>query len=155
MTTNTTKETTLAPNWRHVGLFLALTFGLTWLIDLGLFLRGGLSFSGFVTVVQLQMLVPAFSAIVLGLFFFRESPLCHTRPAGRGRWFYYYFLLVTLIYALGTLLIWLSPPQSTIAVLASIPLILALLGLLVLVVLRAFAGRDAMAHVWLTWGSWR
>jgi membrane protease YdiL (CAAX protease family) len=155
MTTDSGTVTSPAPNWRHVGAFLGLTFGLTWLLDLAIYLRGGLRIPGIVAILQLQMLLPAFSAIALGLFFFPGSPIYHGRPAGRGRWFYYYFLLLTLIYALGTLVIWLSPAQSTIAVLAAIPQILAFLGLLVLVVLRSTAGREAMARVWLAWGSWR
>jgi len=148
-------DTNSGPNWRHVGVFLGLAFGLTWLLDLAIYLRGGLRIPGIVAALQLQMLLPAFSAIVLGLFFFPESPIYRRRPAGRGRWFYYYFLLLTLIYALGTLLIWLSPSPSTIAVLAAVPLILAVLGLVLLIVLRLTAGREAMARIWLSWGSWR
>jgi membrane protease YdiL (CAAX protease family) len=153
MNTDTNMDTNLAPNWRHVGAFLGLTFGLTWLLDLAIYLRGGLQIPGIVASLQLQMLLPAFSAIVLGLFFFPESPIYRKKPAGRGRWFYYYFLLLTLIYALGTLAIWLSPSQSTIALLATIPLILAFLGLLILIVLRFTAGHEAMARVWLAWGN--
>src|SRR6266498_1877636 len=116
-TTSTSSDTSLAPNWRHVGTFLALTFGLTWLLNLAIYLRGGLRNPGIVAILQLQMLLPAFSAIVLGIFFFPESPIYRRKPAGRGRWFYYYFLLLTLIYAVGTLVISLSPAQSTITVL--------------------------------------
>jgi membrane protease YdiL (CAAX protease family) len=155
MTTDTGTELNLAPNWRHVGAFLGLTFGLTWLLDLAIYLRGGLQIPGIVASLQLQMLLPAFSAIVLSLFFFPESPIYRKKPAGRGRWFYYYFLLLTLIYAFGALAIWLSPSQSTIALLATIPLILAFLGLLILIVLRFTDGRDAMARVWLAWGNGR
>lgn len=155
MTIDTDTNTGFAPNWRHVGAFLGLTFGLTWLLNLGIYLRGGLNSLGIVAILQLQMLLPAFSAILLGLFFFSESPIYRSRSAGRGRWFYYYFLLLTLIYAIGTLVIWFSPVQSTIAVLATIPLILAFLGLVVLVVLRFLADRQAMAQIWLAWGNWR
>jgi hypothetical protein len=109
-------KTHLAPNWRHVGAFLGLTFGLTWLVDLAIFMHGGLDTPGITTVLQLQMLLPAFSAIVLGLFLFRQSPIYRGRPAGRGRWFYYYFLLLTLIYVLGALGVWLAPAEGTIAV---------------------------------------
>ncbi len=142
-------------NWRHVGAFLGLTFGLTWLLDLGVYLGGGLRIPGIVAILQLEMLLPAFSAIVLGLFFFPESPIYYKRPAGRGRWFYYYFLGLTLIYAAGAVVLQLSPAQSTIAAMSAIPLALAVLGLLVLVVLRISAGREAMARVWLAWGNWR
>ena len=45
-----TTDTTIAPaetpakqvNWKQVGTFIGLTFGLTWLLDLVLFLNGGL-----------------------------------------------------------------------------------------------------------------
>jgi membrane protease YdiL (CAAX protease family) len=156
MTAQTDTDTSLAPNWRHVGAFLGLTFGLTWLLNLAIYLRGGLGTPGMVSILQLQMLLPAFSAILLGLLFFPESPIYRGRPAGRGRWFYYYFLLLTLLYALGTLGIWLAPQGGTITTLAAIaPQLLAFLGLLVLVVLRIVAGREAMARVWLAWGDWR
>jgi CAAX protease family protein len=156
MITDTGTEPKLAPNWRHVGAFLGLTFGLTWLLDLAIYFRGGLGTPGMVTLLQLQMLLPAFSAIVLGVFFFPESPIYHGRPAGRGRWFYYYFLLLTVIYALGALGVWLAPAQGTLALVAAIaPQLLAFLGLFVLVVLRFAAGREAMARVWLAWGNWR
>jgi CAAX protease family protein len=155
MNTDTDTKSLLAPNWRHVGAFLGLTFGLTWLLDLAIYLRGGLRIQGIVAVLQLQMLLPALSAIVLGLFFFPESPIFRGRSAGRGRWFYYYFLLVTLIYALGTLILWLSPAQNIIVMLTAIPQVLAFLGLLILIVLRVVAGREAMSRVWLDWGSWR
>jgi membrane protease YdiL (CAAX protease family) len=156
MTTDTSTDTSLPPNWRQVGVFLGLTFGLTWLLDLAIYLRGGLGVPAIVSVLQLQMLLPAFSAILLGLLFFPESPIYHGRPVGRGRWFYYYFLLLTVIYAAGALGAWLTPAQGTITQVAAIvPQLLAFLGLLVLVVLRLSAGREAMARVWLAWGNWR
>ena len=144
------------PNWGHVGAFLGLTFGLSWLLDLIIYLHGGLDKPGTVSVIQLQMLQPAFSAIVLGMFFFPESPLYHRRLAGRGRWFYYYFLLFTVIYALGSLGEWLVPSQGTMAQVAAIvPQLLTILGLIVLVILSFVAGREAMSRVWLSWGNWR
>lgn len=146
----------LAPNWRHVGTFLGLTFGLTWLLNLAIYLRGGLAAPGMVSLLQLQMLLPAFSAIVLGLLAFRESPIYRGRSAGPGRWFYYYFLLVTVIYAVGALGVWLGwTPSALTPVFTIVPLALAVLGLLLLVVLRLVAGREPMARVWLSWGNWR
>ena len=152
---DTNNGTRFAPNWRHVGLFLALTFGLSWLLDLALYLRGGLRFPGFTPTVQLQMLIPAFSAIVLGLFFFPESPLYRARQAGSGRWFYYYFLLLTAIDALSVLVMLLVPTPGMLVLAGLIVQIGALLGLLVLIGVRLRAGREAMARVWLTWGKWR
>lgn len=156
MVTATNLEISLAPNWRHVGAFLGLTFGLTWLLNLAIDLRGGLGAPGVVTVLQLQMLLPAFCATVLGLLFFPESPIYHGRPVGPGRWFYYYVLLLTMIYAVSALAVWLAlVPATIMPALAVIPLLLAVLGLLLLVVLRVAAGREAMARVWLAWGNWR
>ncbi|WP_423224973.1 CPBP family intramembrane glutamic endopeptidase [Candidatus Amarolinea aalborgensis] len=155
-TTDTFADTPLQPNWRHVGAFLGLTFGLTWLLDLALYLRGGLATAGVTTILQLQMLLPAFSAIVLGLFFFRESPIHRDRRAGRGRWFYYYFLALTVVYALGALGVWLAPDQPALKMATSlIPLVFSFLGLLLLVALRAAAGREAMAQVGLAGGNWQ
>jgi membrane protease YdiL (CAAX protease family) len=146
----------LAPRWRQVGAFLGLTFGVTWLLDLVIYLHGGLGTPGTVPMLQLQMLLPAFSATVLGLFFLRESPLYRARPAGRGRWFFYYILLLTLAYLLGALDFWLGPASGPLTpVAAAAPLVLAFVSVPILIVLRITAGREAMARVWLSWGDWR
>ncbi len=144
------------PNWRHVGAFLGLTFVLTWLLDLLIYVHGGLGTPGAMNIVQLQMLFPAFSAIVLGIFFFPESPLYHRRPAGQGRWFYFYFLLLTVISVFGDLGAWLGPSQGTVTLVAAIvPQLLAYVGLFLLIGLRLVAGREAMSRVWLSWGNGR
>jgi membrane protease YdiL (CAAX protease family) len=136
--------------------FLGLTFGLTWLLDLAIYLLGDYGTPGVIAIVQLSGLMPAFSAILLGLFFFPDSPIYFRRSAGRGRWFYYFYLLFTVLFALGTLLAWLAPAQGTISIVtANAPLLLSVLGLFLLVVLRIVAGREAMARVWLAWGHWR
>ncbi len=155
MNTDNGTKTHSGPDWRHVGAFLGLTFGLTWLLDLAIYLRGGLRIPGIAIFTQLQTLLPAFSAILLGLFFFTESPIYTTRRAGRGRWFYYYFLLMTVIYAIASLNVFLAPVQNSIAAAAAVLQILAILGLLFLIVLRVITGREAMARVWLSWGKGR
>jgi membrane protease YdiL (CAAX protease family) len=149
-------DTRFAPNWRHVGAFLGLTFSLTWLLDLAIYLRGGLDTPAIVPLLQLQMLLPAFSAVLLGLLFFSENPIFYRRSAGPGRWFYYYFLLLTVLYAFGALGAWLAPAQGKFTQLATlVPLFLSFLGLLLLVALRFAAGHAAMARVGLSWGGWR
>jgi len=135
--------------------FLVLTFGLTWLIDLAIYLRGGLTSAGWYNAVWLSAMMPAFSAILLGLFFFPESPIYHKRPAGRGRWFYYFFLLFTAIIAIGVISIWLVPSDRTIEVVGIVTQLVMVVGLPLLIVLRITAGREAMARVWLSWGNWR
>jgi uncharacterized protein len=156
ITINGSETLTERPIWRHVGAFLGLTFGLTWLLDLLLYVHGGMGTPGSASVVQLQMLFPAFSAIVLGMFFFPESPLYYRRPTGPGRWFYYYFLLLTVISVCGDVGVWLGPPKGTVTLVAAIvPQLLAFVGLLLLVVLRLVAGHEAMSRVWLSWGNGR
>ncbi|HEY1295831.1 MAG TPA: CPBP family intramembrane glutamic endopeptidase [Chloroflexota bacterium] len=142
--------------WPHVAAFLGLTFGLTWLLDLAIHLRGGLAATpGVVTILQFQMLLPAFSAIILGLFVFSESPLYYRHPAGPARWFYYYYLLMTVVTGLGVLAMWLSPETNALRLLStSAPVVLSIVGLLVLVILRLRLGREAMERVWLGWGDW-
>ena len=167
--TGEAKPRTDRPRWRQVGSFLALTFGLTWLLDLAIYLRGGLSIPGLILGLQLQMLLPAFSAIVLGIFFFKESPLHHSKwrelrrefsvtarippTAGRGRWFFYYFLLLTAVYALAAIAVAIQP--GLLPTLSALTSILMLLGLVLLIGLRLAGGREAMSRVWLSWGRAR
>jgi membrane protease YdiL (CAAX protease family) len=136
--------------------FLGLTFGLTYLIDLVIYLRGGLTGPGWYMALALTGMMPAFSAILLGLFFLPESPIYYKRTAGRGRWFYYFFLLYILSIAIGVVIIWLIPSDQTIEEVVSIVTQLMMVaGLPLLVVLRFAAGREGMARVWLSGGNWR
>lgn len=137
--------------------FLGLNFGMSWLLDVVVYLNGGLASPGFVTLMQLQMLLPAFTAILLSLFYIPGSPIYYKRDAGRGRWFYIYFLLYTLVVAIVALGNLLSPPQDTTtpAISSMLPQSLAFLGLLLLIVLRFVAGRQSMEQVWLSWGRLR
>src|SRR5579885_1309337 len=143
-------------NWRHVGAFLGLTFGLTWLLDLLIYLHGGLSMPGSLNVVQVQMLFPAFSAILLQMFFFPESFLYRKRPAGPGRWFYSAFLVFTVLSALAVVGTYVGPVSEQVKLTATIvPPALAVAALLLLLVLRLVAGHEAMSRVGLSWGNWR
>jgi membrane protease YdiL (CAAX protease family) len=135
--------------------FLGLTFGLTYLIDLCIFLRGGLTGPGWYNALALTGMMPAFSAILLGLFFFPESPIYYKRPAGRGRWFYVFFLLYTLSIAIGVISIWLVPSDEMIKMVSIVTQLVMVAGLPLLIVLRFTAGREAMARVWLSFGRWR
>jgi membrane protease YdiL (CAAX protease family) len=135
--------------------FLGLTFGLTYLIDLVIYLYGGLTGPGWYNAVWLTGMMPAFSAILLGLFFLPGSPIYYRRPAGRGRWFYYFFLLYTLIIAIGVIGIWLVPSDGMIEMVSIVTQLVMVAGLPLLIGLRFAAGRQGMAGVWLAGGSWR
>jgi membrane protease YdiL (CAAX protease family) len=91
-------------NVRRVLLFLALTFGLSWGFDLlvsrtvgqAAYLQTGLN--------PLGMFFPAFSALLLQTFFFKDSPLYYRTCTDRTRWVPYSFFLLTVLMALVTLL---------------------------------------------------
>jgi membrane protease YdiL (CAAX protease family) len=137
-------------------MFLGLTFGLTYLLNLGMYLGGGLGNPTVVTTLQFQMLLPAAAAILLGWRVFPESPIYYRREAGRPRWFFYYFLILVVVYGLGALSAWIAPGQGSLTIIsATAPLVLAFLGLGLLLGLRLTAGREAMARVWLGGGNWR
>lgn len=147
------------PNWSHVATFLALTFSLTWLVDLALYLNGGLNNPATLLLLQFQMLLPAFSAMFLGAFFFKESPIYHQTNRRTSRWFVYFYLLLTLFYLLGAIAALLQPQQA--AFITSALLIPNALGLILLVVLRLVGSKDSFAgaglgggkaHVWLFYG---
>jgi membrane protease YdiL (CAAX protease family) len=87
----------------RVGIFLSLTFALSWGFD-GLlaltvghpaYLAQGLS--------PLGMFIPAFVAIVLRLFIFKESPIHFRTYQGKPRWIFYGFLLLTVVYSVVAL----------------------------------------------------
>ncbi|MHB1416212.1 MAG: hypothetical protein ACYC1C_13270, partial [Chloroflexota bacterium] len=121
-------------NWRQVGMFLGLTFGLTYLLNFVLWQTTGLASVATGTVLQFQMLLPAFSAIVLGLFFFKNSSINLRNNLGRPRWFYFYFMALTVIYAALALGAIADPAQ--VGIFNTVGLALTLLGLILMVVLR-------------------
>lgn len=131
-------------NWPHVGWFLGLAFGLSWLADLVLYLNGGLASPITPLLLQFQMLLPAFSAMVLGAFFFKESPIFHRANRTASRWFVYFYLLLTFLYLIGLLAALIQPEQTT--TISSLLLIPNLIGLILLVVFRWKGDREAFAR---------
>jgi membrane protease YdiL (CAAX protease family) len=140
-------------NWPHLAWFLGLNFGLTWLVDLVLYLNGGLANPGTVLLLQFQMLLPAFSALFLGVFFFTESPVHHRANRRTSRYFVYFYFLLTFLYLLGSIAALIRPDLATI--LTSILLALNVLGLILLVVLRLKGGKDSFAGAGLGGGTAR
>jgi uncharacterized protein len=146
--------TTSKVNWLHVGWFVALTFSLTWLVDLVLYWNGGLTSPVAKMLLQLQMLIPAFSAMVLGLFFFKESPIHYRSNQTSSRWFVYYYLVLTGLYSIGAIVSLAMPGQT--AIISSLLLLPSLLGLVLLIVLRLRkGGREALASTGLAGGKWQ
>jgi membrane protease YdiL (CAAX protease family) len=141
-------------NWNQVGLYLALTFGLTWTLNLILWLAVGYG-ENLATglLLQLQMLLPAFCAIVLGMFVFRENVLFRVRTdKERPRWFFYYFLAYATIYAvLGGVMLFVTDPTAQM-IAGGVAQAMTLLGLVLLIVLRLASGREAYARAGLSGG---
>ena len=140
-------------NWSQVGWFLGLTFGLTWLLDLALYLAGGLAKPGNSLLLQLQMLLPAFCAMLLGAFFFKESPIFFRTNRGASRWFVYFYLLLTGLYLAGALASLFQPELGV--TLTSALLIPNFLGLILLVVLRIKGGKQTFVEAGMAGGRVR
>jgi uncharacterized protein len=140
-------------NWSQVGAFLGLTFGLTWILDLVLYLVGGLTSPAASLFLQFQMLLPAFSAMVLGAFFFKESPIYYRTNLTASRWFVYFYLFFTFCYLVGLIVGQVLPQQA--AIISSLLLPLSLVGLILLVVLRIKGGKAAFASTGLAGGNWK
>jgi uncharacterized protein len=154
-----TTDTTIAPtetpaktvNWKQVGAFLGLTFGLTWLLDLALFLNGGLKSPAALISLQFQMLLPAFSAILLGMFFFKDSLINIKNNHSKSRWFTWYYLFFTLLYALAVILVFIRP--DLIQIIMSVMLLPSLVGMILVIVLRVVGGKDSFAGVGMGGGK--
>jgi membrane protease YdiL (CAAX protease family) len=109
--------------------------------------------AGATAVLQGQMLIPAAVAIALQLFVFRDSPLYHLQE--RTRWFFYGYLAYTLLHLVLTvsaLFITNDLYRTAISVLSQLLLIG---GLVLVVILRLVAGKDAFQRAGLSGGKVR
>lgn len=139
-------------NWPRVAAFLGLTFGLSWLADMVLYLNGGLTSPVTGLLLQFQMLLPAFSAILLGAFFFQESPIYYRTNRTASRWFVYFYFVLTVFYLVGLIAGLIQPSQA--ALISSLLLVPNLIGLILLILLRAKGGREGFAVSGLAGGKW-
>jgi membrane protease YdiL (CAAX protease family) len=138
-------------NWKQVGLFIGLTYGLSWLLWIMLWLTVGYESPAMIVVANLVMLMPAFSAILLGGVVFKDSPIHFQTNKGTTCWFFYYFLAYTLIYAVLAVLAIATPTQARTFNLVGMGL--SAIGLLLVIVLRVIGGRDALGRVNLVGGK--
>ena len=152
-TSSETKVPARTVNWSQVAWFLGLAFGLTWLLDLALYLTGGLANPSAALLLQFQMLLPAFSAMLLGAFFFKDSPIFYRTNHGASRWFVYFYLLLTGLYLVGAIVSLIQPDLTT--TLASVLLIPNFLGLILLIVLRVKGGKNTFVDAGMAGGKAR
>src|SRR5574339_10180 len=142
-----------AVNWPHVWAYIGLSFGLAWLIDLVIYLNGGLVQPTTKLLMQSMMLMPALAAMLLGIFFFKESPIYYKTNRTASRWFIYYYFFMTCAY-LAVAVLWLMQPAQGLAFSAYLGLF-NVIGLLLLLVLRWRGGPQAFAGAGMAGGSWR
>jgi membrane protease YdiL (CAAX protease family) len=145
----------LKVNWRQVGLFIGLTFGFTYALDLVLQWVGGYGSTSTMIFLQLQMLLPAFFSIFLGMFVFTDSPFYFRTPmpdgrADRARGFFYLYMALTVFYVGLAAVSALAPAQE--ALVAQLRVLPMFVGLLGLVLFRVFKGREAFARANLRGG---
>jgi len=151
MMTQPTTDVTPAVNWFRVAWFLALAFGLAWLVDLALYLTGGLANPDTQLLLQFQMLLPAFAAMLLGTFFFQDSPIFYRTNRGLTRWFVYFYFLLTGLYLIGSIVSLLYPGLGPLF--TSALLIPNFLGLILLVGLRLRGGKQTFVEVGMAGGK--
>lgn len=87
----------MAVNWKQVGLFVGITYALTIVLDAGVWLAGGLQAPGAVAMLQLQVLLPAFVAIVLRRYGWRDSTIHVSHYRERPRWIFNGFLVFVAV----------------------------------------------------------
>lgn len=149
--TDATQPSTKKVNWKEVGAFIALTFGTTILLDLVVYLNGGLTNPISMIALQLRMLLPAVSAIVLGMFFFKDSPINIKNNHSRSHWFTWYFLFFTLFYTVGMILVSIQP--ELVQTINGVLLLPSLIGLILVIVLRLLGGIGTFAGVGMGGGK--
>jgi len=98
----------------RVAVFLLLTFALSW--GFGLLIAITIGHRAYLELGMspLDMLFPAFVALILRLFVFKDSPVHFRRYHGKPRWILYGFLLLTMVYGTVTLMGLWFPGQSAV-----------------------------------------
>jgi membrane protease YdiL (CAAX protease family) len=137
-------------NWRQVGLFLAVTFTLTYALNLILYLGWGYGNNVATgTLLQLQMLIPAAVAIVLQLSVFKTSPIYHLRQGPRC--FFYVYLGYVALFVLGATV---AIARPDITILKTVNIVVQGLIVLFIVILRLVTGKEAFRQAGLAGGKW-
>jgi membrane protease YdiL (CAAX protease family) len=88
---------------KNIFIFLLLTFGLTWgfeyLISISISQQGYYALG----LHPLGMFFPAFSAILMQVFYISDSPVYFRKQKEPVHWIFYSFLILTVLYAIFTL----------------------------------------------------
>ena len=142
--------------WREVGIFLGLTFALTYLLDLFIWRTVGYRpVPALGILLQLQMLIPAFCAILLQSFCFKSSPIYFRQKLGRPRIIFYFFLFYAMFYAVVGVLAPFTSEQATIRLLSLATQVMTIGGLLLTVAVSIASRGAPLARAGLSWGRFR
>ena len=85
-------------NIRRICLFLGFTFLLSWGFDWLIIFYKGISVYRNLGMNPWGMLVPAFVALSLQIFVFKDSPVYFRSYKEKPRWVLYAFLILTIVY---------------------------------------------------------
>lgn len=88
--------------------------------------------------------------MLLGAFFFKDSPIFYRANHGASRWFVYFYFLLTGLYLVGTVVSLIQPDLTT--TLVSVLFIPNFLGLILLIVLRVKGGKNTFVDVGMAGG---
>ena len=97
--------------------------------------------------------MPAFAALLLGVFFFKDSPVYHKTNHTASRWFINYYFLMTFAYLIAAVVAMVQPTLAQ--TLSSSLLLFSVIGLVLLLVLRWRGGAQSFAETGLALGSFR
>jgi len=98
----------------RVFVFLFFTFLISWGFDWLIIGFGGSSAFRTMSMSPWGMLVPALVAIVLQMFFFKDSPIYYQTYKEKPRWIFFGFIIITFLYGILTLLAAFDPESGQI-----------------------------------------
>jgi len=105
-------------------------------------------------IMQFSMMTPAFSAIVLGFFFNKDSAIHRGKLRGAPRLFVMYFMALTVLQAAGAGIAFANP--SIVVAVSQGLMALGMIGLVALVVFNLRkAGRERFRGAGLAGGRWQ
>jgi len=137
--------------FKRVFLFLVLTFGLTWSLELLIALTIKQTAYLETRLHPMGMFFPAFSALLLQIFVFKDSPLYSRTHKEKTRWVFYSFFLLTILNGIITLLALTTPIRAMI--LQGVGGILVMLWTFVVFYIYGKCGAEGFQRVGLQIGN--
>jgi membrane protease YdiL (CAAX protease family) len=139
--------------FRRIVLFICLTFVLSWGFDLLIAASARSKAFWALGMTPWGMLAPAFVALVLQLFVFRDSAIHFRRYREKPRWILLGFLLLTPLYAVITVLALTVPGMGRVC--PGVGALLITLWTLLVFLVRGRSDTGAFVRAGLGWGDFR